>query len=125
MCIRDRGDPTSCRRDVLRRYAEALGQGARRPAAPFRDVVEVELALDATERERWATLCAELGYEVEEAGETRAYHAPEARFVVGPSEGPGGVTAFTVALRSPLERAPLRLGAATLEFHGGTATFRF
>lgn len=108
---------------VLERYAAALDRSAWRAEAPLADVTEVRLALDEAQRERLLAVCAAGGHEIEAAGDAWNVHAPQFRLALRPSAHPGGVTGFTMSLRSPLEREPLRLGRATITFTGTTATF--
>jgi hypothetical protein len=109
------------RSSVLERYAAVLERSDWRPQAPFADVIEVRLALDEAQRERLLEVCRAGGHEVEQEGGAWLVHAPQLRLRLNGSEKPGGVTGFTLRLRQPLEREPLRLGRVALSFHGLTA----
>ncbi len=111
------------RADVLARYAAALGKVEAHANAPFTDVISVELALSDAERERLLSVCAAAGWEVEQSAGVWTCSAPQFRLVLRPSDAPGGISAFELALRAPIERKPLELGRAVLSFRGETARF--
>jgi hypothetical protein len=106
---------------VLERYAAALDRSDLRAKAPLADVTEVRLALDDAQRERVLAVCAAGGHESAQVGDGWLVRAPRFRLVVRRSASPGGITGFTLRLREPLAREPLRLGKAVLSFRGETA----
>jgi hypothetical protein len=108
---------------VLERYAAALQRSEARSQPPLADVTEVRLALDGAQRERVLAFGAAARYEVEAGAGAWTVHAPGFRLVLRSSEEPGGITGFTMNLRQPLERQPLRLGKAVLSFRGSRAEF--
>ncbi|MCP3915523.1 MAG: hypothetical protein GY711_08215 [bacterium] len=113
------------RRNVLARYAAKLEQAERRASAPLVDVTRVDLALDDRERERFLQVCRAFGYSIEEKAGTWICDGPGYEIVVSTTETPGGITAFQMSLRAPIEREPLHLGRAKLSFEGKTATLAF
>ena len=113
------------RHSVLERYAAKLDQLELRRTGPLLDVTGVELALDEAERERLLEVCRTFEYAVSEEDGHWTCRGPGIELRVLDSESPGGVQAFTMSLRHPVEREPLRLGRATLSFADTTATLRF
>jgi hypothetical protein len=112
------------RRDVLERYAAALERSALRAKQALVDVTEVELLVTDAARERWLAIARAAGWETEASGEGRTCYAPGFRLVLRPTkdEASIGITRFDLALREPLEHAPLQLGDVALTFHGRTAS---
>jgi len=109
------------RQDVLARYRGVLRE---RLSPMFEDVVEVYLELGEEERARFYEVCESFGY-LRSDGDATVIHAPEVRFVVRNSDGPGRITGFRMKLSEPVEREELSFGKARLVFQGDTATFFF
>jgi len=116
--------PSVARADVLARYAASLDRTDLRERAPLVDVREVHVALDEAQRERLLAVCAAAGHAIERAGDAWFVLGPGFRLRIEGSDEPGGVVGLELALRAPLERAPLRLGRIELSFAGDTATLR-
>lgn len=110
------------RASVLARYAAVLDQAERRRTAPFVDVREVRLALDAAQAERVRAVLEAAGYAVETQGEEWLCRGPGVGVRIARAAQPGGLTGLTLDLRAPVERAPLALGRVTLRFQGSRAS---
>lgn len=116
--------PAITRHDVLERYAAALGQEGEHREALLGDLVEVRLALDEKELERFVACARALGLGVLERGPVHEVHGPAQRYVLEPSTAPGGVTELVLALTRDAPRETVELGAFTLELEGRRATLR-
>lgn len=110
---------------VLERYAASLGKSELREEAPFADVDEVRLALDEPARERLLEVCRTSGWIVEPQDGAWVCDGPRVTLVVHASDGPGGITGFTLRLRRAVEHAPLQLGRCRVAFEGATARLDF
>ena len=114
------------RAKVLERYAAQLELVPEQKL--FIDVVEVELELDETERERLLAVTETLGYAREkspEDSEAIVLRGPDVRLRLLPSSTPGGVRALRMSLRREVEMDPVRLGKVTLTLEGKTALIRW
>lgn len=116
------------RRDVIACYVDSFERDE--PAEPplFNDLTDVYVRLSAAEAATIAGRLETLGWIVERPADD-AWRCDGPGVLIhlraGPAEDERArVTCFDLALREPVERAPLQLGRATLEFEGSTARFR-
>lgn len=114
--------PLLARSAVLQRYATVLKRAALREGSLFKDIREVRLALDRAQREPLLAICAAAGYEIEKGADSWTVFGPQFRVLLRDSTGSTGVTAIELDLREPLEREALKLGRASVTFHGRTAS---
>ena len=112
------------RRAVLARYAASLREGGGEEPL-FADVTQIELALDEGEREQLLEVCRAFGWVVEGAPGRWICDGPQVRLLVRTADGPRGITGFRLALRRPVQHAPLELGGVTLRFRGAEAHLSF
>ena len=112
------------RRAILARYAAHLGRDAGEPPL-LRDVTEVRLEVDERERERLVQVVRAAGWVVGEPGAELVCAGPHVRLVLTTRAAPRGITSFRMSLERSVEREPLQLGRARLEFAGDTATMSF
>jgi len=111
------------RRAVLARYAASLDRGV--DTALFRDVTAIHLQLDEAELARTLGVCRAFGYVVEQRAGEWLCDGPQVDLILRPADAPGGITAFELSLRKPVEREPMSFGRARLTFDGARALFTF
>lgn len=115
------------RREVLERYAQALGQVDQRIHGPLLDLASIELTLSADQAARWVDLARACEHGVDEPSaslaHTRRLRAPQCDVIVHTADAPGGLTAFEVTLRRPVESQPLDFGGLRVSFHPTRARF--
>lgn len=115
------------RRDVLDRYARALGQSDRRDQGALLDLASIELTLSAEQAERWLEVARACEHDVGEStansARTQRLRVPQCDVILHTADAPGGLTAFEVTLRRPVDSPPLDFGGLRVRFDANRARF--
>jgi len=104
--------PGIARSDALTRYAASCGKLRHREEGLFEDVIALEIALAASEAERWMA-------------RTLRVADADLRVTPAPPGAPIGILAAHLSLRGDAGRRVERIGSTTLSLDGRTAVWRF
>ena len=104
--------PGIARSDALTRYAASCGKLRHREEGLFEDVIALEIALAASEAERWMA-------------RTLRVADADLRVTPAPPGAPIGILAAHLSLRRDAGRRVERIGSTTLSLDGRTAVWRF